>query len=68
MRRRLWRGNQSDGIRYGSAALISHLNVAGAAGGEIVTAVEIPLAAVLLLVHIYGRARSRMADGKRHAG
>jgi len=67
MGRRLWRGNQSDGIRYGSAILIGHLYVAGAAGGKIVTAVEIPSAAVLLLVHIYGHARSSMTDGKRHA-
>jgi len=29
--------------------------------------VEIPSAAVLLLVHIYGHARSSMTDGKRHA-
>ena len=65
----LWHWNQSDGIRYGSAILIGHLDVASAAGGKIVTAVEIPPAAVLLLVHIYGCAcSSSMTDGKRHAG
>jgi len=50
------------------AILIGHLDVAGAACGKIVAAVEIPPAAVLLLVHVYGCARSSVTDGKRHAG
>jgi hypothetical protein len=64
----LWHWNQSDGIRYGSAILIGHLEVAGAAGGKIVAAMEMPPAAVLLLVHVYGCARGSVTDGKRHAG
>lgn len=68
MRLRLRHRNETHGVCHGAAILIGHLHVAGGAGGEIVAAVKIPLAAVLLLVYVNSCAAGGVTDSKRDDG